>query len=97
MKYGKNLKWFLSEVANAEPDQYETGSIEIIGENEQGQEGSCEIEIDDLMNAACSRIAELETQLKNTQNLLAKYACQTGAGANDPSVHEALLFGDDED
>ncbi len=63
MKYGKNLKWVLNEVANAEPDQYETGSIEIFGENEQGQEGSCEIEIDDLMNAACDRISELENAL----------------------------------
>jgi len=63
MKYGKNLKWFLSEVANAEPEQYETGSIEILGENEKGEEGSCEVEISHLMTTACDRIAELENAL----------------------------------
>ncbi|WP_019615500.1 hypothetical protein [Psychromonas ossibalaenae] len=42
-------------------------------------------------------IVELDSQLKNTQNLLAEYACKTGAGANNPSVHEALLYGHDED
>ncbi|EHD1698081.1 hypothetical protein JR728_003710 [Vibrio vulnificus] len=42
-------------------------------------------------------IKELEEQRKVLQNLLANYACQTGAGANDPNVIEALSFGDDED
>jgi len=37
-------------------------------------------------------IAALKAQLNTTQQLLATYACNTGAGANDPAVHEALMF-----
>lgn len=67
MKYSKkNLAWFLSELALAEPEQYESGSMEIIGEDEQGCEGSCEIEICDLAFAASKRIEELESTIKQT-------------------------------
>lgn len=63
MEYGKNLTWFLSEVSLADTEQFETGSIEIIGENVQGQEGSTEVEIPDLALAAKNRIEELEKLL----------------------------------
>lgn len=63
MKYGDNLTWFLDELAQAESDQIETGSIEIIGEDEQGREGSVEIEIRDLAQAAKDHIEELEHSL----------------------------------
>ncbi len=67
MKYSKkNLAWLLSELALAEPEQYECGSMEIIGEDEQGREGSCEIEISDLAFAASKRIKELESTIKQT-------------------------------
>lgn len=68
MKYGQNLTWFLSELSLAEPEQFETGSIEIIGENEQGQEGSVEVEVPDLALAAKNRIEELEARLKAATN-----------------------------
>jgi len=66
MKYGKNVTWFLNELASAELEQIEAGSIEIIGENEQGQEGSTEVEITDLAQAASDRIIELEHAIKET-------------------------------
>ncbi|QUM78758.1 hypothetical protein HWV00_21025 (plasmid) [Moritella sp. 24] len=63
MEYGNNLPWFLSELANADEDQLGDGAIEVYGENDQGQEGSVEIEITDLASAASTRILELESQL----------------------------------
>ena len=80
MKYGNNLKWFLTEVSNAEADQFETGSIEIFGENEQGQEGSCEIEITDLMTAACDRIEELESLNNDASVAAIQFALETDDG-----------------
>ena len=67
-KFGKNLTWFLSELSLSETEQFETGSIEIIGENEQGQEGSTEVDVQDLALAAKNRI-EL---LQNSLNMLVK-------------------------
>lgn len=63
MKYGKNLTWILSELSLADAEQFESGSIEIIGENEQSQEGSIEVEISDLAGAAKDRIEKLEHAL----------------------------------
>lgn len=63
MKYGKNLSWFLSELANADSDQIVTGSVEIIGMNEHEQEGSIEVEITDLAQAASKKIDDLEAKL----------------------------------
>ncbi len=37
-------------------------------------------------------LEDMAKQQKILQNLLAEYACQTGAGANDPRVIEALCF-----
>lgn len=63
MTYGKNLTWFLSQVALADADHFESGSIEIAGVNEQGQEGSTDVEIPDLALAAKNKIEELEKLL----------------------------------
>ena len=43
------------------------------------------------------KVTELERQRKVLQNLLANYACKTGAGANDPDVIEALVWGCEDD
>lgn len=98
MDYGKNLTWFLSELANAELEQIEHGSIEIYGENEQGQEGSTEIEITELVQAAVNRIESLEAERAHLINLAA-----TGLGysvllnnqivANQAAVIDAFLDG----
>ncbi len=42
-------------------------------------------------------LEEMAEQRKTLQNLLAAYACQTGAGANDPRVIDALGFGCEEE
>lgn len=69
-KCEKNLKWYLSELSVAEPEQYETGSIEIIGEDDQGREGSCEIGVSDLATAAKKKIEELETEKEALESQL---------------------------
>jgi hypothetical protein len=72
MNYGKNLTWLLSEVSLADTEQFETGSIEIIGENNQGQEGSTEVEIPDLALAAKNRIESLQHALAQICDLAAR-------------------------
>ncbi len=43
-----------------------------------------------------TQIEELLTQRKELQRLLANYACETGAGANDAAVINALNYGFDD-
>jgi len=68
--YSKNLTWFLSQVALAEPEQFETGEIEIYGENEQGQEGSTDVDIAELASAAQNRIEFLERSLRSIASIV---------------------------
>jgi len=70
MDYEKNLCWFLNEVGNTDLEQIETGSVEIFGVDEQGQEGSCEVEITELAQAAASRIEELEERIVSLDKAL---------------------------
>ena len=50
------LIWALSELAVSEPEQIETGVIEVLGEDEQGREGSSEFDIFELANEAAKKI-----------------------------------------
>lgn len=59
------LMWALSELAVSEPEQIETGVIEVVGENEQGIEGSSEFNIFDLAEEALNTIQSLKAQNKN--------------------------------
>jgi hypothetical protein len=56
MAAGKNLLWFLIELANAEPYQMETGELEILGEDEQGRECTSNVSINGLAQEAANRI-----------------------------------------
>lgn len=71
-KLTKNLKWFLSELAVAEPEQYESGTLEIVCENEAGAEGICDVDIEDLAVASKTRIEELERALSNVASIAKK-------------------------
>lgn len=70
--YGKNLTWFLGQVAITEPEQFETGEIEIYGEDEQGREGSTDVDLTDLALAAKTRIESLERTLRTISELSEK-------------------------
>lgn len=61
-KFGDNLKWFLSDVANSDKDQIEDGEIDIYGETEPGVDCSCSIKISDLCESALSKIEQLENE-----------------------------------
>lgn len=59
--FGKNLKWFLGEVGISESEYIENGSVEVHGENDQGQDGSVEVMIPELALEAKCRIEKLES------------------------------------
>ena len=62
--YGKNLTWYLQELENSELEQIEFGEIEIYGSDDDGNEGSCEIEITSLAKESRLRIEELTNLLQ---------------------------------
>lgn len=57
------VKYKLSCLANAEPENIETGKIEVYWEDEQGNEFTTEESITDIAHAAHDFICELETNL----------------------------------
>ncbi len=94
MKYHKNLTWFLSQLAAAEPEQFETGEIEIIGEDEQGREGSVDVSVAELALAAGNRIDNLENALA-VISAVAKNPSTTSTGVRpdiSSLVEEALKY-----
>jgi hypothetical protein len=67
--FGNNLTWFLDELSNAEPEQFETGAIEIYGENAEGMEGTCDVDVTELAAVAKDRIESLEHALTQALEL----------------------------
>lgn len=59
----ETIKWILSELANFESEDIESNDIEIYGEDEQGRDGVCTIEITSIANRAERLISELEAKL----------------------------------
>ena len=70
-KLGDNSQWFLGELASADLGQIETGEIEIFGEDDQGHEGSCTIEVTEIARAALELIDEQSASIKGLQHELA--------------------------
>ena len=68
----KNVKWFLSELALAEPEQYEAGELEIICEDESGREGYTSFEIKDLAENSLKLIESLESKLDEANEKLSQ-------------------------
>lgn len=81
----KNLCWYLDNLATSEAEQFESGSLEILGENEDGAESSIEVAVADLADAASSRIKELETALSRVLTI-AKLPYETATGVRDDIV-----------
>lgn len=62
-QFGEALLFILGEFAVAEDEHLEHGCMEVYGEDEQGREGSCEVTINDLAQAAIDEIKYLREQL----------------------------------
>jgi glucose-6-phosphate isomerase len=70
-KFEGALPFILSEFASVDCEDLEDGCMEIFGEDDHGNEGSCEVEINELAQAALDeinhlndRVRELESDLK---------------------------------
>lgn len=63
LHYGKNAEWFLRELSAHEAGDIESAEIEVIGENDQGVEGSATIDITLLAADAVTMIAALQQKL----------------------------------
>ena len=63
------IKYQLQDLAAYDASDIESGSIEIYGENEDGYECSCEVEIPSIAEKAAELIAELESELDKYKHL----------------------------
>ena len=61
--FGGALLFILGEFAAAEEEMIEDGGMEVFGEDDQGREGSCEVSINELAQAASDEIKHLTNQL----------------------------------
>ena len=71
-KFGGALLFILGEFAAAEEEMIDDGGMEIFGEDDQGREGSCEVSINELAQAACDEIKHLTEQLAKANERIAK-------------------------
>ena len=62
-QFGGALLFILGEFAAAEEEMIEDGGMEVFGEDDQGREGSCEVSINELAQAAADEIKHLKEQL----------------------------------
>lgn len=62
-QFGGALLFILGEFAAAEEEMIEDGGMEVFGEDDQGREGSCEVSINELAQAASDEIKHLTAQL----------------------------------
>lgn len=62
-KFGGALLFILGEFAAAEEGMIEDFGMEVFGEDDQGREGSCEVSINELAQAASDEIEHLTDQL----------------------------------
>jgi|GEM_PF-2982209 len=62
-QFGDALLFILGEFAVAEDDHLEFGCMEVYGEDEQGREGSAEVTVNDLAQAAIDEVTHLREQL----------------------------------
>lgn len=58
------IKWQLTELANQDKNDIESNEFEMYGEDEQGREGCCTVEITELAQQAYDEIKQLQAQLK---------------------------------
>jgi hypothetical protein len=66
-KFEGALSFFLGEFAAADEGMLEDGSMEVFGEDDQGREGSCEVSIHELAQAALDEINHLNKRVKELE------------------------------
>lgn len=76
-KFGGALLFILGEFAAADAEMIEDGGMEVFGEDDQGREGSCEVSINDLAQAASHEINHLTEQLAKANGRVRELEAQT--------------------
>lgn len=79
-KFGGALLFFLGEFAAAEEEMIEDGGMEVFGEDDQGREGSCEVSINELAQAASDEIKHLKEQLAKANERVSKLESENTNG-----------------
>lgn len=69
-RYGENLCWFLDNLALSDDDGIDGVSMEVCGEDEQGREGSCDIDLTELAESAAATIRSLESEIGRQQQVI---------------------------
>tara|TARA_B100000700_G_scaffold329862_1_gene453320 strand:- start:650 stop:1099 length:450 start_codon:yes stop_codon:yes gene_type:complete len=69
-KFGGALLFILGEFADADEEMIVDGGMEVFGEDDQGREGSCEVSINELAQAAFDEINYLTDQLAKANERL---------------------------
>ncbi|MFU1599698.1 hypothetical protein ACM257_20175 [Alteromonas macleodii] len=88
-KFGGALLFILGEFAAAEVEMIEDGGMEVFGEDNQGREGSCEVSINELAQAASDEIKNLKEQLAEANERVAKLECEN---INGNAAAELLIW-----
>lgn len=95
-QFGGALLFILGEFADAEEEMIEDGGMEVFGEDDQGREGSCEVSINDLAQAASHEINHLAEQLAKANERVAIYkrginkAIEAIEREDDSSAYDAI-------
>ncbi len=71
-QFGGALLFILGEFASAEEEMIEDGGMEVFGEDDQGREGSCEVSINELAQAAADEIKHFKEQLAKANERVAE-------------------------
>lgn len=75
-QFGGALLFILGEFASAEEEMIEDGGMEVFGEDDQGREGSCEVSINELAQAASDEIKHLTEKLAKANERVAELEFQ---------------------
>tara|TARA_R110002153_G_scaffold31666_1_gene96258 strand:+ start:543 stop:932 length:390 start_codon:yes stop_codon:yes gene_type:complete len=67
-KFEGALPFILSEFANVDSEDLEDGCMEVFREDEHGMEGSCEVEINEVAQAALDEINHLNKRVKELED-----------------------------
>lgn len=88
-KFGGALLFILGEFAAADAEMIEDGGMEVFGEDDQGREGSCEVSINDLAQAASHEINHLTEQLAKANERVSELKLEN---TNGNAASELLIW-----
>ena len=89
-QYANNVSWFLDELSRYKPGdlEIEDGEFEVIGEDEQGREGSCSISIPQLAAEAKQLIDKQYQFIEEMHRLVHSECGDFCAGLGNPGEPE---------